>query len=109
MQGAYAFCHFFMMRHGPKNLFIISRTEVGKWYSTRKGYQVEAWIVRFVRSLGLFDMGVPEENMHICTNRSGADGKGPPAKLCRLTHMVDDHLVPVVGVRGPLRELKQEH
>ena len=48
--------------------------------------------MRFVRSLGLFVLGVPEQNMHICTNRSGPDGKGPKAEICRLTHMVDDQL-----------------
>ena len=48
--------------------------------------------MRFARSLGLFVLGVPTQNMHMCTSRSGADGKGPCARKCRLTHMVDDHL-----------------
>ena len=80
MAGAYAFCVFFMIRHGPQNLFIISRIDSGSWYSTHRDREIEAWIVRFVRSLGLFVLGVPEANMHICVNRSGADGKGPPAR-----------------------------
>ena len=60
--GAYVFCVFFMIRHGPQNLFIISRIDSGSWYSTHRGHQIEAWIVRFARSLGVFVMGVPEGN-----------------------------------------------
>ena len=90
--GAYAFCVFFIIRYGPENLFIISRTDTGRWHAMRSGHEIEAWVVRFVRSLGVFVLGVPTQNMHICTNRSGSDGKGPKARICRLTHMVDDHL-----------------
>ena len=91
MHGAYAFCVFFIIRYGPDSLFIISRTDGGRWHSEHKGDRIESWSVRFARSLGLFVMGVPEDNMHICTTRSGADGEGPVARGCRLAHMVDDH------------------
>ena len=54
------------------------------------GKQVESWVVRFVRSMGIFAAGVPTQNMRICTDRSGKNGKGPCADRFELTHMVDD-------------------
>ena len=77
MHGAYAFCVFFLIRHGPENFFIISRTNEGRWHTSHRGQEIEAWVVRFARSLGVFVNGVPTQNMHICTSRSGADGKSP--------------------------------
>ena len=90
--GAYAFCLFFIIRYGPENLFVISRTNTGDWYTNHRGHQVEAWVVRFIRSLGLFDAGVPTNNVRLCTDRAGKRGKGPCAERFELTHMVDDHL-----------------
>ena len=90
--GAYAFCLFFIIRYGPESLFIISRTNSGDWYTLRRGRQIEAWVVRFIRSLGLFDVGVPTNNVRLCTDRAGKRGKGPCAERFELTHMVDDHL-----------------
>ena len=92
MMGAYAFCLFFIIRYGPENLFIISRTNTGEWHSMHQGHQIESWVVRFVRSMGIFVTGVPTKNMRICTDRSGKNGKGPCASTFELTHMVDDHL-----------------
>ena len=43
------------------------------------GKQVESWVVRFVRSMGIFAAGVPTQNMRICTDRNGKNGKGPCA------------------------------
>ena len=90
--GAYAFCLFFIIRYGPENLFIISRTNTGDWYTLHRGHQIEAWVVRFIRSLGLFDAGVPTNNVRLCTSRAGEKGKGRCAERFELTHMVDDHL-----------------
>ena len=90
--GAYCFCVFFLLRYGPENLFIISRTDTGEWYNTHSGHQIETWVVRFVRSMGLFALGVPEQNMRLCTSRSGKEGRGPCARKFGLTHMVDDRL-----------------
>ena len=55
-----------------------------------RGHQIEAWVVRFVRSMGIFDAGVPTHNMRLCTDRNGKNGKGRCAERFELTHMVDD-------------------
>ena len=91
-EGFYAFALLFGANFGFDNLFIISRTNTGNWYSYRGRRQIETWVVRFVRSLGFVDLGMPVENIHLCRDRSGRDGKGRIAERCQLTHFIDDHL-----------------
>ena len=92
MEGFYAFALLFGAHFGFDNLYIISRTRDGNWYSYHRGRKIEAWVVRFVRSLGFVDLGMPVENIHLCRARSGRDGKGRIADHCQLTHFIDDHL-----------------
>ena len=88
--GAYAFIVCFILRFGAEQLFVISRTQRGSWWSSFRGRTVEAWVVRFIRALGLFDMGMPERHMSVCADRRGLKGKGPPSLQYDLTHFVDN-------------------
>ena len=83
--GAYPFCVLFTKLYRPEDLVIITRTNGGSWYT--KGGQ-EAWVVRYCRSLGLSDMGVPKENIIICKNMWD---KGPIARRHGISAMIDDH------------------
>ena len=75
--GFFAFALLFGMAHGLENLYIVSRTHSGKWYSYHKKYgHVEAWTVRFVRQTGLVEMGMPLNHLHLCERKSGEKGKG---------------------------------
>ena len=63
--------------NGFENVFFISRTNAGTaWVRRRSGEWIEAWGVRFVRSLGLMKCGMPVENVRFCTNKQGIHGKG---------------------------------
>jgi hypothetical protein len=88
--GAYAFIVCFILRFGAEQLFVISRTQRGSWWSAFRGRTVEAWVVRFIRALGLFDMGMPESHMSICTDQRGLKGKGPLSLQYDLAHFVDN-------------------
>jgi hypothetical protein len=56
--------------------------------------QVEAWVVRLIRSTGLFEMGLRQMNVHLTKQKSGRDGKGAKCADDRvvLTHMIDNDL-----------------
>jgi len=93
MPGAFPFLILFGVTHGYDNLWVISRTNTGTWFtkeSAKSANPVEHWVVRFLRQLGLFKLGVPEDQVLFCTARSGRFGKGPLAAAARLTHFVDD-------------------
>ena len=47
---------------------VIARTVHGSWH-TRSG-KSESWVVRFLRDLGLMDMGVSDKNIELCKNDS---------------------------------------
>ena len=91
--GFFAFALLFGMAHGLENLYIVSRTHSGKWYSYHKKYgHVEAWTVRFVRQTGLVEMGMPLNHLHLCERKSGEKGKGAIASKLGLTHHIDNDI-----------------
>ena len=49
-------------------MVVIARTVHGSWH-TRSG-KSESWVVRFLRDLGLMDMGVLDKNIELCKNDS---------------------------------------
>jgi len=67
-------------RYGPDSIGVITRTAAGSWYTTYvkhgRRIEVEAWVIRFLRAFGLFDIGVPYNNVIVCKNKSGEFGKG---------------------------------
>ena len=91
--GAYAFCMLYCIAYGAENLFFVSRTNNGSWH-TFNGKN-EAWVVRFIRELGFFDMGVPEDNLKICTEYWE---KGKIAHEQNLGRFIDDRLDCLMGV-----------
>ena len=91
--GAYAFCMLFCLAYGAENLFPVSRTNNGTWHTFDGKY--EAWVVRFIRDLGLFDMGVPEDNLKICSEWWE---KAEIALNLDLAQFIDDRLECLMGV-----------
>ena len=91
--GAYAFLVLFCNCFGGKAIHIISRTTAGSWWShhTKLG-TVEAWVVRFLKQCGVTFCDVPEDNIHICCDRTGWHGKGPIADMAQQTHSVDNDM-----------------
>ena len=78
------------LRFGAEQLFVISRTQRGIWFSAFHGRTVEASVVRFIRALGLFDMGMPESHISICTDKRGLTGKGTLSLQDDQTRFVDN-------------------
>lgn len=91
-EGAYAFLVLFVAEHGPDSVHLISRTNTANWYSWCGNTCIEHWVVRFAKQLGLLELGVPEDHIHLTRHRTGKRGKGPVAKRLGLTHMVDNDL-----------------
>ena len=61
------------------------------YYKGNKPHDIEHYVVRFVRELGVFEfLGVPERHLNICTKCSGRCGKGVISKDLDLTHFVDN-------------------
>ena len=60
--------------------------------------QVEAWVVRFVKSLNLHRYGFRIENMTVVSNKLGRDGKGAASKNKHLTHFIDNDLDNLWGI-----------
>ena len=91
--GFWAFAVLFAAEFGLQNMHFISRTTRGTWHSHhgRLG-RVEAWVVRLIRSTGLLEMGMPEENIHLTPQKSGPNGKGVASRDLQLTHMIDNDL-----------------
>ena len=118
--GAYAFCMLFCFAYGAENLFLVSRTNNGTWHTFNGKH--EAWVVRFIRELGLFDMGVPEDNLKICKEYWE---KGKIARDHNLGRFIDDRFDCLMGVsylvpdcdlwcytndeRGPRRQYTTEY
>ena len=90
--GAYPFLVMLVCAIGARNVYIISRTTRGSWWSEYRGKRVPAWVIAFLEDLGLFAMGVPRDNVAICSSCSGPDGKSVAARRFRLTHFIDDNL-----------------
>ena len=53
---------------------------------------VEHWVVRFARSLGLIEEGMPEERLILCSQRSGPGGKGLVAEHLHSIHHIDNSM-----------------
>ena len=90
--GAYPFLVMLVCAIGARNVYIISRTTRGSWWSEYRGKRVPAWVIAFLEDLGLFAMGAPRDNVAICSSCSGPDGKSVAARRFRLTHFIDDNL-----------------
>ena len=54
---------------GLGNFHVITRTNRGEWQSWHEGCEVEAYVVRVARAAGLMEMGMPEDNMHLTTEK----------------------------------------
>ena len=95
IEGFYSFLILFHLEHGLDNFHVISTTITGSWWSeyTKRGrtHKVEAWVVRFVRSVGILDY-MPDRNLRLTTERSGPCGKGQAANEAGITHFVDDSM-----------------
>ena len=91
--GAYAFCMLYCLAYGAENLFFVSRTNNGSWRTFNGKH--EAWVVRFIRELGFFDMGVPEDNLKICKEYWE---KGKIAHDHNLGRFIDDRFDCLMGV-----------
>ena len=63
--GAYACIMLCIVVLGGDNVVIVSATITGLWNSWHHNRQVEHWVVRFLRQMGIFDAGVPEEDAGI--------------------------------------------
>eukprot|EP00959_Pyramimonas_sp_CCMP1952_P304346 6369373-Pyramimonas_sp.AAC.1 len=74
-------------------MHFISRTTRGTWPShlARLG-RVEAWVVRLIWSAGLLEIGMPQANIHLTSEKSWRDGKGVASRDLQLTRMIDDDL-----------------
>ena len=83
--GAYPFCLLYATAYGVDNIVVIARTVQGSWH-TRNG-KSESWVVRFLRDLGLVDMGVSDKNIKVCKNDSD---KGSIAFNHCIGAMIDD-------------------
>ena len=91
--GAYEFLVLYTSKFDVRDVFIVSRTNTGSWYSHHQRLgTVEAWIVRFVRGCGLLQLGFDINNLMICSAHYGDTGKGVLAKRVGLTHMIDNDL-----------------
>ena len=83
--GVYPFCLIYAANYGPGALFAISRTNSGVKYN-KKGKPL--WAQSFFDEVGFADIGVPADNVRICTKHAE---KGPIATELGLTHFVDNH------------------
>ena len=96
MPGAYPFLVILSLLIGGANVFFIAKTDEGMKVMTsfKKNVhrEVEAWELRFLKSLGIVDLNVPDDNIEFCSNKYGPYGKGPIAQRFALTHFVDHNL-----------------
>ena len=94
-RGFWPFAVLYAAEHGLRDFHFLSRTNRGTWHSYhRRLGQVEAWVVRLIRSTGLFELGLSSYNVHLTTSKSGRGGKGEKCEEdgLVLTHMIDNDL-----------------
>ena len=102
--GAYPFMLLYAYKNGGDGLVFITRTKQGTWYVQSRHGQEEAWVVRFLRSMGVEDMGVPlERNLSVCKTHCD---KGPLATQHNISAMIDDHYDCLLHVHRALPECK---
>ena len=100
--GAYPFMLLYAYKHGGEGLVFITRTKQGTWYVQSRHGQEEAWVVRFLRNMGVVDMGVPlEQNLSVCKTHGD---KGPLAAQHNISAMIDDHYDCLLHVHRALPE-----
>ena len=76
----------------PNMFFARAYARTSTYYKHNQEYEIEHYVVRFVRELGIFEfLGVPESHLQICTKHSGQYGKGVISNDLDLTHFVDNH------------------
>ena len=90
--GFTAFAMLWKQYGDMDNFHVISRTQKGEWFSWHSGWkcEVEAYVVRVVRAAGLTAMGMPEDNVHLRSGKSGPLGKGPVAQSIGVTTFSDN-------------------
>ena len=88
-EGAYAFLLCYGAVYGFDTLYIISRVDGDPTHMRDDGSVGEHWVLKFLRkSVGLFDMGMPETNAQLVKERSD---KAAVAVRMQLSIFVDDH------------------
>ena len=87
MPGFWSFLMLYVAKFGAKNIHIISHTNDASLV-TASGR--DSWVVRFIKDLGLPELGMPLSNIHLVKDRMGPGGKGPVAKAVGCTHYIDD-------------------
>ena len=88
--GAYACLVLAVWRYGPDSICVVSRTNTASWTSTYRGQEQDHWVVKFLKAIGLFDLGVPEANVLFCKQKYGNDGKGWPSSQLNVKVFVDN-------------------
>ena len=102
--GSYPFMLLYAYKNGGDGLVFITCTKQGTWYVQSRHGQEEAWVVRFLRSMGVEDMGVPlERNLSVCKTHCD---KGPLATQHNISAMIDDHYDCLLHVHRALPECK---
>ena len=90
-EGAWATLVLACMKYGPDQVCVISRTNNGTWTTIRRdGKEIHHWVIRFLASMGLFELGVPQANVILTKHMSGSRGKGWASLQLGVSHMVDD-------------------
>ena len=89
MDNAFAFTVLWGRQYGFQNIYICSRVN----RLPRPGNP--HWVNKFLKSVGLCSLndggfGVPDENVILCTNTFGADGKGEHLAHYPITEFIDD-------------------
>ena len=80
----YPFVVLFGAKYGLADMHIISRTNRGVAYNNNGS---DVWVTRFIRQLGVFNMGMPEENLHVVRQ---AEDKGNVVLNANLMGFVDN-------------------
>ena len=76
------FTSFALMFHqhwGLKNLTVISRTKKGNKQTYHGNRPIDHYSVRVCRAAGLMDLGMSDDQVHLCKFKSGIHGKRPIA------------------------------
>ena len=95
------FILLYAAKYTLQDVHVISRINSGQWHSWNKRLgQVEAWVVRFVRSLRLEKYSFNIDNMQVVKHRLGPLGKGPAAARKNITHFVDNDLDNLWGIQN---------
>ena len=85
--GAYACILLTIWRYGPDRVCIVSRANTASCESNYEGREHDHWVIKFLKALGLFNLGVPEANVWFCKKKSD---KGPVSEHLNIKCFVDN-------------------